>query len=92
MEIYEDLVDSDEYCGFTSADIFDMMMLTIHDENDFRLPNNEEITVDNIKEFVAFFVCDNCSANRALSKLDYIHTLEIHNQIDINYIASATCS
>ena len=63
----EDLDDSEKYCGFTAADMFDMMMLTLHDEYDFRLPNNEEITADNVSEFVAFFVCDNCSANRALS-------------------------
>ena len=63
----EGLEDEEKYWGFTAADMFDMMMLTLHDEYDFRLPGNEEINGENINQFVAFFVCDNCSANKPLS-------------------------
>jgi len=44
----EDLDDSEKYCGFTAADMFDMMMLTLHDEYDFRLPSSEEVTADSV--------------------------------------------
>lgn len=63
----ENLEDSLKFFGFTASDLFDMLMLTLHDEYDFRLPNHEELDADNINQFVSFFVSDNCSANRLMA-------------------------
>ena len=44
-----------------------MMMLTLHDECDFRWPSSEETTEESTSQFAAFFVCDSSSASRSLS-------------------------
>jgi hypothetical protein len=65
----EDLDDDNKFFGFTSADLFDMINLTLHDEYDMRLPDDEgnlttEISADNIKDLICCLISDNCSTNR----------------------------
>lgn len=68
----EDLEDDEKFFGFTAADLFDMVMLCLHDEYDLKLPDAEgnrtiALTADNLTEFVAFFAADNCNVNKALA-------------------------